>query len=308
MTVLTPDGNRHVAGAALELLDDTGEPVAAGVSDVFEGRWAVEDLPAGAYSFVARTGHFEAAAAFDVVDGDVELALRLSSSLPVVLDVRDEAGRTFDPVPARLEAMGLTSVRQGPESASVAADSFAQPQGLFEYGLVLLGGELDWSVVADDPAAVDGLEDFVRAGGGLVIGASAQPVLEALIPGALDFLVGETAAFGYTEAYTDAALIEHFQWHGVGVPILEGMPLVEDVADHANVALAGGVENLAGELVTAALAVEVELGEGTVLFVTFAAAEPRADEWWFGDPDPYRLPDGSWDGRGAVLDRLLLRL
>ena len=308
VTVVTPDGARQVAGVALELLDPQGDSVAVGSSGSF-GTWTVPDLPAGTWSVRARTGHFESAASFEVVDRDVVLdSLRLSRSLPVVLDVRDEEGRTFDPVPARLEAMGLTSLRAGPESASVAAGSFAQPQGLFEYGLVLLGGTIDWAAVAADRAAMDGLEDFVRAGGGLVVGASARPVIEELVPGALDFVVGDVAAFGYTEAYTDAALIDHLQWHGVGVPILEGMPLVEDLAPHAHVALAGDVETVAGEVVTAALAVEIDLGEGTVLFVAFAAPEPRADEWWFGDPDPYRLPDGSWDGRGAILDRLLLRL
>jgi len=308
LSVVTPDGGRAVAGADVELLDVAGEPIAVGVSGPFGG-FSAEGLAPGRVAVVARTGHFEAASVADLEGGAVGLPpLRLSSTLPVVLDVRDEAGRTFDPVGARLDALGLASVRQGPESGAAAADSFAQPQGLFEYGLVLLGGDLDWTVVAGDPAAIDGLEDFVRAGGGLVIGASARPVLEALLPGVLYFVAGDSAAFGYTEAYTDAPLIDHFQWHGVGVPVVEGMPLVDELAEHAHVALAGDVQTLAGGVVTAALAVEVALGEGTVLFVAFAAPEPRADEWWQGDPDPYRLPDDSWDGRGAVLDRLLLRL
>jgi hypothetical protein len=306
--VLTPDGDRSVSEAAVELLNEAGARVGTGVTDPF-GVWAFDGVPAGRYTVLAAIGHFQSAADFDVEAAEVVVpALRLSNTLPIVLDVRDEAGRAFDPVGARLEALGLVSVRTGPESGAVAASSFGQPQGLFEYGLVLLGGDLDWTLVAADVPAMDGLEDFVRAGGGLVVSGSAWPVLAALVPGVIEVVEGDVAAFGYTEAYADPTLVKQLQWQGVGVPIREGMRLVEGIADHAHLALAGDVVTLSGDVVTSALAVEIELGEGTVLFLSFAAPEPRADEWWQGDPATYRLPDGSWDGRGAALDRLLLRL
>ncbi len=284
VVVLTPDSDRTVAGAEVAL----GERRAT--TDAF-GRAVFEDAVEGVLT--VSTGHFSGAGPGP--------ELTLSPSVPIVLDVRDEAGRTWDPVGARLDAMGLTSVRQGPETAAVAASAFAQPQGLSENDLILLGGDLDWAAVAADEAAIGGLEDFVLGGGGLVVSASARPVLDALAPGTVASS-GE-AGFGYVEAFTDAVLLDHLQWHAVGVPILEGMPLADDVAEHAHVALAGDVDGL-----TVALAVELELGDGALLWLAFAAPEPRADEWWQGDPEPYRLGDGTWDGRGAALDRLLLRL
>jgi hypothetical protein len=68
------------------------------------------------------------------------------------------------------------------------------------------------------------------------------------------------------------------------------------------------VETEGEEVVDGPLMVEVEVGAGRILYVSFAAPEPRADEWWYGDPAAWELADGSWEGRGAAIDRMLLRL
>ena len=144
--LLTPDGSRPVAGALLQVEDALGA-VPEQVSSDPDGVFAFVALPPERYTLLASSGQFAAARVLDLEglreDQDLE-PLRLSSTLPIVLDVRDAAAGDADPVDDRLRALGLSSVRVGPESAAEAADLFALPQGLFEYGLILIGGELDY--------------------------------------------------------------------------------------------------------------------------------------------------------------------
>jgi hypothetical protein len=72
--------------------------------------------------------------------------------------------------------------------------------------------------------------------------------------------------------------------------------------------LTGEVETASGALVDGPLVLDLPFGAGRIVYVSFAAAEPRSDEWWQGSPSAWSLPDGSWDGRGTIVDRMLLRL
>ena len=307
--VTTPDGARPVAGAVVRLQDDAGTVAEVGTGST--GRFEVEALPPGAYSVDVVAGHFGMTTVVELSEGPAVFdlgALRLSSTRPVVLDVRDAAAGSFDPVDERLGAMGLASVRVGPSTSAGAADLFATPQGLFEYGLVLIGGDLGWSSLTEDEQAMDGLRDYLEAGGGLYLSGEAWPVLEALVPGAV--VVAEAVAgYGYVRAdVDDVALLEGLAWDGVGVPMVEGTPLFQAAGPGVEVLLSGEVDAVDGGPVAGPLAVRTTFGAGRIAYVTFRAAEPRADEWWQGSPAPWSLPDGSWDGRGAAIDRVLLGL
>ena len=310
VSVLTPDGGRTVAGATVEVTDEAGEVVAEGVTDP-SGGVILEAVPVGRQTLGVGIGHLAAWRVIDLAPEPptLELApLRLEGALPVVLDVRDEESRFADPVGRRLEELGLSSVREGPESAAAAADLFALPAGLFEYGLVLIGGDLDYPALLDDDQAMAGLVDHLEDGGGLYLSAAAWPLLVALAPGAID-VSGEVTDFGYVEGRVgQEELVEQLGWSRVGVPLAAGLPVLTGAGAVAVVWLSGEVETGAGGAVDGPLMVQVEVGEGSVLYVTFTAAEPRADEWWQGDPAAWELPDGSWEGRGAAIDRLLLRL
>ena len=221
--------------------------------------------------------------------------------------MRDAASLDLDPVGRRLEALGLQSVREGPGSAAAAAQLFALPVGLAEYGLVLVGGDLDYPALLSDPQAMAGLVDHLEGGGGLYLSGAAWPLLLALAPDAVE-VCPSTTDFGYVEAsVSHEELLEQLDWSRVGVPLAAGLPVLDGMGE--GVAwLTGEVQTAELGLVDGALMVEVEVGNGRVLYVTFNASEPRADEWWLGDPEPWELPDGSWDGRGAAIDRMLLRL
>ena len=306
VAVLTPDGGRAVAGAEVEVVDDDGAVIASAATGPEGEAWLL-DVPAARLTLSVRTGHL---AAWRVIDPspepvEQELApLRLEAGSPVVLDVRDADGRLADPVGSRLEELGLTSVRPGPESAAAAAQLFALPAGLYEYGLVLIGGELNYPALLADDQAMSGLWDHLQDGGGLYLSGGAWPLLLALAPGAVE-LSDEASDFGYVEArVADPTWAEHLAWDRVGVPMSAGLPVLEAAGTGARVLLEGEVETATGQRVDGPLMV----GVGAVVYATFAAPEPRPDEWWQGDPAGWELADGSWEGRGAVIDRALLQL
>ena len=306
-TVVTPDGARPVHGAHLVLSDDAGAEVATATSDA-AGRFTWSDVPAGAWALEVTSGHFGLTTAVEVAAAGDLGDLRLSSTRPIVLDVRDADAASFDPVDERLAALGLASVRVGPTSAGEAAALFSTPQGLFEYGVVLIGGDLDWGPLVGDAAAMDGLADYVASGGGLYLSGGAWPVFLALVPDGGE-VAGPSATFGWVRAdVREEALEEGLLWDSVGVPIVEGDPVLVSAGAGVEVLLRGEVETNDGGSVDGPLAVRLALGDGEIVYVSFRAAEPRADEWWQANPAPWSLPDGSWDGRGAAIDRLLLAL
>ncbi len=309
-TVVTPDGGRSVAGVDLQSVDAPGEVVGVARSGA-EGGWEIEGIEPGRYTLTATTGHFVGVAIVDLQPDPPEQEvepIRLSGTTPIVLDVRSDDGGLVDPVDLRLTAMGSVSVRQGPETGADAAALFAVPQGLGEYGLVLVDGTLDQAPITDSPAALAGLVDFLEGGGGLYLSGEAWTLVDALAPGALE-VHSERSAFGYVTAdVVLPALSEELGWSRVGVPLVEGMSLPLAAGEGAIPWLRGDVETTSGALVETDLMVEIPFGAGSILYVPFRAPEPRADEWWGGSPTPWSLPDGSWDGRGAAVDRGLLRL
>lgn len=310
VSVLVPDGGRPVAGASIEVTDDADTLVAEGVTDAY-GEALLPEVPIGRHTLAARIGHLAGWRVIDFaagLEGQVMEPLRLEAGDPVVLDVRDAEARLWDPVARRLEELGLTSVREGPESAAAAGALFALPAGLYEYGLVLIGGDLDYPALLDDDQAMSGLWDHLQAGGGLYLSGPAWPLLLALAPGAVELSDG-VSDFGYTEArVVSPELAEQLGWSRVGVPMSAGLPVLTGAGAGASVLLSGEVETTSGEVLDGPMLVEVPVGEGTVVYATFTAPEPRADEWWLGDPAAWELPDGSWEGRGAAIDRALLAL
>lgn len=309
--VSSPDGSRPIYGVSLRWETALGEEAAAIATDP-EGGWSVEGLEAGYYSLGASRGHFSAVQALSWDSPGQhfeEEPLRLSRYQPVVLDVRSPDWALEDLVAGRLEGLGLTAVRDGPTDVATAAELFAQPQGLSENHLILLGGGFDWSSLAQDEAALGGLEDFLAAGGGLYLSVEAWPVFNALAAEEVVSLHPEPSTYQFVEAdVLEPVLVEELGWPRIGVPLTAGQPILQVAGGAVRLLLEGEVEDALGAVVEAPLAIELDWGEGRVTLVGFRAPESRPDEWWQGSPAAWTLSDGSWDGRGALIDRLFFRL
>ena len=251
-------------------------------------------------------GVFEAFDSVLIGTSDLDVgALCLDRSTPQALVLRAPIAESTDLLGQRLSGLGLVHVHDGPDNAAEAAQILASPAGLVEYGIVALLGGLDADALASSVGALDGLRDHLEDGGGVLLAADAWPVLEALAPGAIR-LLDEVASGGWLEAgVVSDDLAEQLQWDLVGIPLPKDAPLFEVI--DAEALVSATVPTGAGD-VTADLLVRVPALGGTVVLSSFLAPPPRADSWWMGDPAEVQLPDGAWDGRGALIDRVVLGL
>lgn len=307
-SVCSPSGLHDVPGVGIRLLDVTDDVVTETITDPL-GMWSGE-IPVGRFTLeVGGGGNFQA---FDVVtvDGAAPLAssVCLERGTPQALLFRSTVAEATDLLHLRLSGLGLDHVHDGPSDAGPAAQILASPSGLVEYGIVALLGGLDFAQIAEQPGALDGLRDHLEGGGGLVLGAEAAPILQALAPGSVS-LVPEPAFGGWVEAdVTDETLAAQLDWPSVGIPVPKDGRLVVAGAGAEPLLRAWVPVGPDATLTQVDLLTRVAVGEGEVLLSSFLAPPPRADAWWMGDPADFSLPDGVWDGRGGVLDRLLLQL
>lgn len=305
--ICEPGGLRDVPGIGVRLLDANEEEVAVVTTDPW-GRWDAE-LPSGRFSIEAGVGgNFEAYDAVLVDEGSDGNAgvLCLERGTPQSLLFRAPVAESTDLLGQRLSGLGLAHVHEGPGNASEAAQILASPAGLVEYGIVALLGGLDFSELASAPGALDGLRDHLAGGGGLFLSADAWPVFDALAPGSIS-LLAEPASGGWVLASIPSEPWEmQLQWPDVGVPVPKDALLFE-LLDGESLLRADVPAGEDGAIVTADLLVRVPVDAGTVVLSSFLAPPPRADGWWMGDPVEEQSPNGVWDGRGAVLDRVLLQ-
>ena len=132
-------------------------------------------------------------------------------------------------------------------------------------------------------------------------------MLDALAPGSVQPLGLATGGFVLADV-ADPVLAEQLQWETAGVPVPKDNQLLLS-GEGAEPLLSAVVrEGLEGEGTEADLLIRVPVGNGEVVISSFLAPAPRVDGWWMGNPEAFELPDGAWDGRGAVLDRVLLQL
>lgn len=302
-SVCTPNGLRGVPGVPVSLTDAEDTLVAATTTDPW-GAWQVEVAP-GRYTVLAGTADgFSAGSAVQVAAEDEVLdapATCFGAARPQAFVL--ESAASTDRLGARLTGLGLTRVHEGPSSPAAAGQLLGSPQGLEDYGIAALLDELDLSTMLSQAGAVDGLRDHVEAGGLLFLVGDAVPALDALLPGAVTALGGAAVTGWVGATVEDAVLEEHLQWSRVGVPYAKDTPLFQ--AGEGDVLLRATLEGPDGP-VTADLLTRFPLGDGTIVLSSIPAPTPRADGWWIGDPEAWTQGDGSWDGRGAVLDRVLL--
>ena len=94
----------------------------------------------------------------------------------------------------------------------------------------------------------------------------------------------------------------------MGISLAEGQLIPREPTGPVRVLLRGEVTDSEGGIVSSPLVFELDVGPGRIVYVSFPAPEPRAEEWWSGSPAAWTLPDGSWDGAGGLIDRLFFRL
>lgn len=307
-TVCAPSGLRDVPGIEVTLVDAADTVVGEAVTDPW-GVWEAE-LPEGRFTMnIGGGGNFQA---FDVVivSGSEPIAsgaLCFERGTPEALLFRSAVSEATDLLGQRLSGLGLDHVHDGPSDSTSAAQILASPAGLVEYGIVALLGGLDFGALSVEAGALDGLRDHLAAGGGIFLGADAWPVLDALAPGTVSRL-DTVASGGWVPAdVVDGGLADQLQWPTVGVPVPKDGTLLRAGPGAVPLLTAWVPTGADGQAQEVDLLLRVSLDGGTVLLSSFLAPPPRADAWWMGDPAPVQLPDGAWDGRGGVLDRLLLQ-
>lgn len=303
-SVCAPSGLHDVPGLQVEVRNAEDAVVAEAETDAL-GEWAVA-LGAGRYTVEAGVGGQFAGFDSVVVDGDdVGGRVCLQGGAPEALVLAGPAAQGSDLLRQRLSGLGLAHVHAGPSTTDDVIQLLASPAGLVDYGVVALLGDLDHAALAADAGALGGLRDHLERGRAVYLSSLAWPVADALAPGRLS-VEGEGAAGSWVEADASDLWAGWLDWPVVGVPVAKDLPLLRGADGDA--LLTAGVETTGGAVVSADLLLRWEQDGGTVVLASFLAPPPRADGWWMGEPDVPAGSDGAWDGRGAVLDRVLLQL
>ncbi len=205
----------------------------------------------------------------------------------------------------RFLEMGQLHIHEAPAVGDAAIPLITAPQGLFDYGLVVFEHGYDLAPILAEPRAITAITDLLGSGGGLYLEGDAGRLLDALRPGAVTWETAAEEGRIFAE-FADSTLQASIDWPSVSLRLPAeapvalatlGLPLVE-----ATVPLLDGSES---PVWLALRFVEPSFG---VVWCAAVAPAPRGTDWWSGDPSDWTLPDGSWDGRGALVDRLLLSL
>lgn len=305
--ICAPDGLRGAPGLSLSWRDALEAEVLRETTDPW-GAYEAADLDPGRYTVEVGEGVFTGLGIATLVAGEPQLPpLCLDRSRPQAIVFRTELASATDLIDDRLDGLGLEHVHDGPVDAGAAGQLLGSPMGLVDYGVVAIAGQLDFEALAAEPGALDGLLEFLERGGGLYLSGEAWPVLDLLAGGRVEPATVSTT--GYVEAdVVDLALSEQLQWDTVGLRLHADSVLFDEPGAGVDVLLRGLVTTDDGAQYDAPLLLRTEVSGGTVLLSSFLAPGPRTGDWWIGDPTDQLLPDGSWDGRGAVLDRLILQL
>ncbi len=305
--VCAPDGVRGVPGLTVSWHDSLEEEVLRETTDPW-GEYEAADVDPGRYTVEVGDRVFTGLGIANLAAGESTLPpLCLDRSRPQALVLRTELASATDLISDRLEGLGLEHVHDGPDDAGEAGQLLGSPAGLVDYGVLAVAGRLDFDELAAEPGALDGLLEFLGRGGGLYLSGEAWPLLDLLAPGRV--APSEVTTSGFVEAdVVDMTLAEQLQWDRVGVRLHPDAVLFAPPEADVDVLLRGVVTDTDGQTYEAPLLLRTEVNGGTVLLSSFLAPGPRSGDWWMGDPSAQLLPDGSWDGRGAALDRLILQL
>ena len=300
-----------MVGGVAVVWEDALDAIVLDETTAADGSYAAEVVPAGRYTARLSIGHFAGIGTVRVVDDEAaqELgALCLDRGDPRALVFGAEVDDPADAVDERLEGLGLVHVQLGPSTAAGMAEHLSTPQGLSEYGLVAVSGHLDYETLLNNSAGVGGIEDFLGSGGGLYLSGSAHQVLAALDPEAIAVGEEQGRAQYVLASVVDPAVSEALGVEQLGIPLDSDTPLPTAFGASWEVVVEGEVELPSGEVVLRPLVARGTLVGGRALYSAVRAPQPAAGEWWRGSPQDFSLPDGTWDGRGALLDRLLLEL
>ena len=299
--ICAPDGMRGAPGLTVRWFDALDQAVLEETTDPW-GRYPVS-LPPARYTVAAGDGVFDALGVVSL-DEAPQAPLCLQRSAPQALVLRTELASATDLIDARLDGLGIEHVHDGPTDATTAGQLLGSPAGLVDYGVLAVAGALDFDALAAEPGALDGLREFLGNGGGLYLSGEAWPLLELLAPGRIG--AAAHTAEGFVEAdVADATLALQLDHDTVGVRLHAGAVIFDEPSDlEVDVLLRGTVDGVDEPL---PLLQRLRVEGGTVVLSSFLAPGPRPGEWWMGPPTDV-LPDGSWDGRGAVLDRLILQM
>ncbi len=304
--VCAPDGARGVPGLTVTWRDALEVEVLRETTDPW-GAYEAVDVGPGRYTVEVGERVFTGLGIANLDVGDSTLPpLCLDRSRPQALVLRTELASATDLISDRLEGLGLEHVHDGPDDPGEAGQLLGSPAGLVDYGVLAIAGRLDFEALAGEAGALDGLLEFLGRGGGLYLSGEAWPMLDLLAAGRVT--PSEVRASGFVEAdVADMVLAEQLQWDRVGVRLHPDAVLFAEPESEVDVLVRGLVTESDGQTYEAPLLMRTEVNGGTVLLSSFLAPGPRSGEWWIGDPSAQLLPDGSWDGRGAVLDRLILQ-
>lgn len=271
--------------------DGVLEPLGALAGD---GR-ATLSLPEGRHEVLVGTTLAQAAVSVVAPGPEVAVVLRCSEASALVVASAD--AQWSDPYAARLRSLGFGQVHE-PEPAE-GLGVLSTPQGLGAYSLVVLLDSIAPAADSLDESTADNLRSFVEGGGTLWLQGRWGAVLPLVDGG--EPTRWEMSPPTATVESRSSALSEALGW-------AESLPS-PPVAREQAVAL----DRLAPILVRVAVAGaetllhgRAEVGGGVVHWTNLRAPQPTPGRWWRGDPEPWILPDGTWDAAPSLVDHLLL--
>lgn len=181
----------------------------------------------------------------------------------------------YDALAQNLEALGVTNYAVVDGTDAQALQAFLSiPEALLGFDLITLEGGAAETGLIDDPALIDSLAGFVRAGGTLFVTDWAYDWVERAFPEALDFWGDDTqhdaAQVGAAVTLTEARVVDQSLATYLGT---QSVALSFDLAFYPVVELAanGVTVHISGDLPLYLAPDEQEILPGAALLVSFSA-------------------------------------
>lgn len=276
-----PDGQTWLSDATIsvELIAGDGAPAVIHTVSDAEGRYRLEEVPAGTHTLLVEKGSFATTrdvvveAGLTVVIPDDECQLDSAPRIAVV------HGSQYDNVEAVLSEIGVEA-----ESVDVFGEDWAErllsdDAGLAQYDILFLNCRSNEEIYAARADMQQRLRDFVSRGGSLHASDQAYDLIEVSFPDRINFLgldedrgaADQGDAVDLQARVLDPLLAAQLQTDEVAIHFgLTTWSVMAGVADSVEVYMSGDAPLLDGEVIEdAPLIVGFDHGEGRVVYSSF---------------------------------------
>jgi len=270
--ICAPSGD---AVFAAEIAASAGGVVTEAFTDE-AGVFRFENLPTGAYDFVARKGSYSVSFSANYTEGTT-LDVGNNCLDPSTVRIAVVTG-AYDSIGDLIVSLGLSVDVWSAEGSEQYLDLLTSPDELAGYDVIFFNCGMSESWAGQFDAIGDNLDQYVRNGGSLYVSDLAFPILEATRPGFLD-MAGEDnfeaprigGAGTVTATILDPNLTVFFGGRTVDIEYdLGGWAVVQAVSTDAEVIARGTVPTFNGDLPDVPIVASMQLpGEGKMVYTTF---------------------------------------